>query len=240
MLLFFLSQVEPDFFDPEVLWDNFDREAAVKREVNSLGATIVEAQWAPYVSNDHAVGNLGFLQNTYPGHYVQNTYPGHYGYPASFDGSQVPDFLKVAQSGVCNNVVCSESGSGTGIKLRTRQMHNQPDDMQSRPQGTAHRRIRFQVKMQAGPVECRMRTDSSQGAESHQAVVEVSLSNPFFPPKVISFFFKLEKIFTLGDIKTQTIMLRLCRVRKPLMNIVLPPVIQHTKNLRELVGRLVT
>ncbi|XP_055825602.1 protein NTM1-like 9 isoform X2 [Solanum dulcamara] len=171
------SLVEPDFFDPEVLWDNFDREAAVKREVNSLEATMIEAEaqcalGAPYVSNDHTFGNLGFLQNTYPGHYVQNTYPGHYGYPASFDGNQVPDFLKVAQSGVCNNVVCSESGSGTGIKFRTRQMHNQPDDMQSRPQGTAHRRIRFQVKMQAGSVEYRMRTDSSQGAESHQAVVE--------------------------------------------------------------------
>lgn len=156
--------VEPDFFDPEVLWGgNFDHETAVKREVNSTAATVLEARGAPYVINDHAVGNLCFLQNTYPG---------HYGYPASFGGSQVPNLLKVEQSGGCNNVVSSDSGSGTGIKLRKRQMHNQPDDMQSRPQGTANRRIRLQMKMQVGPVECRMRTDSSQDAESHQAVTE--------------------------------------------------------------------
>ncbi|KAL3374045.1 hypothetical protein AABB24_005827 [Solanum stoloniferum] len=168
------GQVEPDFFDPEVLWDNFDREAAVKREVNSLEPTVLKARsplGASYDGNDYAVGNLGFFQNTYPG---------HYGYPASIGGSQVPNFLKVEQSGFRNNVVSTESGSGTGIKLRTRQMHNQPDDTQFnqpddtqfRPQGTAHRRIRLQVKMQVGPVECRMRFNSSQGAEIHQAVAE--------------------------------------------------------------------
>lgn len=174
MLLFFLFQVEPDFFDPEVLWDNFDREAAVKREVNSLEATALKARsplGLSYVGNDYAVGNLGFFQNTYPG---------HYGYPASIGGSQVPNFLKVEQSGVRNNVASTESGSGTGIKLRTRQMHNQlddtqfnqPDNTQSRQQGTAHRRIRLHMKMQVGPVECRMRSDSSEGAEIHEAVAE--------------------------------------------------------------------
>lgn len=171
MLLFCLFQVEPDFFDPEVLWDNFDREAAVKREASSLEGTVLQmysAPGAPYVSNDHAVGSLGF---------PESTYSGHYDYPPSFDGSKVPDFPKVAQSGVCNNMVSSESASGTGIKLRTRQMHNQPDDMQSKPQGTAPRRIRLQKKLQAGPVECRKRTDSSQGAER----LQVSLSIPFFP-----------------------------------------------------------
>ncbi|KAJ8536971.1 hypothetical protein K7X08_035372 [Anisodus acutangulus] len=152
--------VVPDFFDPEVLWDNFDRESAVKREVNSTEATVLEARGAPYVSNDHAVGNLGFFQNTYAG---------HYGYPAGFGGSQVPNFPSVEQSGGYNNVVSSDSGSGTGIKLRPRQMQNQPDDMQSRPQGTANRRIRLQMKMQVGPVECRIRR---QEAESHQAVTE--------------------------------------------------------------------
>ncbi|KAH0702918.1 hypothetical protein KY290_018238 [Solanum tuberosum] len=160
------GQVDPGFFDPEVLWDNFDREAAVKREVNSLEHTVLKARsplGPSYDGNDYAVGNLGFFQNTYPG---------HYGYPASIGGSQVPNFLKVEQSGVRNNVVSTESGSGTGIKLRTRQMHNQPDDTQSRPQGTAHRRIRLGVKMQVGPVECRMRSVSSQGAEIHQAVAE--------------------------------------------------------------------
>ncbi|KAK6794726.1 hypothetical protein RDI58_008179 [Solanum bulbocastanum] len=168
------GQVEPDFFDSEVLWDNFDREAAVKREVNSLEPAVLKAHsplGASYDGNDYAVGNLGFFQNTYPG---------HYGYPASIGGSEVPNFLKVEQSGVRNNVVSTESGSGTGIKLRIRKMHNQPDDTQfnqpddtqSRPQGTAHRRIRLQVKMQVGPVECRMRSDSSQGAEIHQAVAE--------------------------------------------------------------------
>jgi len=236
MLLFFLSQVDPGFFDPEVLWDNFDREAAVKREVNSLEPTMLKARsplGPSYDGNDYAVGNLDFFQNPYPG---------HYGYPASIGGSQVQNFLKVEQSGVRNNVVSTESGSGTGIKLRTRQMHNQPDytqfnqpdDTQSRPQGTAHRRIRLVVNMQAGPVECLMRSDSSQGAEIHQAVAEVSLSIPFFSPKVFSFFLKLENI-------TRTIMLGLCRVRKTVMNIVLPPVIlQHMKILRELLGKLMT
>ncbi|KAL3342391.1 hypothetical protein AABB24_026419 [Solanum stoloniferum] len=166
------GQVEPDFFDPEVLWDNFDREAAVKREVNPLEPTVLKARsplGASYDGNDYAVGNIGFFQNTYPG---------HYGYPASIGGSQVPNFLKVEQSGVRNNVVSTESGSGTGIKLRTRQMHNQPDDTQfnqpddTQPQGTAHRRIRLQVKMQVGPVECRMRSASCQGPEIHQAVAE--------------------------------------------------------------------
>ncbi|CAN4085605.1 unnamed protein product [Withania somnifera] len=159
--------VEPDFIDPEVLWGNFDQEAAVKREVNSSAATVLEARGpiggAPYVMNDHAVGNPGFLQNTYPG---------HYGYPASFCGNQVPNLLKVEQSGGYNTVVSSDSGSGTGIKLRTRQTHSQPDDMLSRPQGTANRRIRLVSKMQVGPVGRHMGSDSSQDAESHQVVTE--------------------------------------------------------------------
>lgn len=202
MLLFFLFQVEPDFFDPEVLWDNFDREAAVKREVNSLEATALKARsplGLSYVGNDYAVGNLGFFQNTYPG---------HYGYPASIGGSQVPNFLKVEQSGVRNNVASTESGSGTGIKLRTRQMHNQlddtqfnqPDNTQSRQQGTAHRRIRLHMKMQVGPVECRMRSDSSEGAEIHEAVAEVK---PVFSPKGFSLFLKLENILPSQTLKCE-------------------------------------
>ncbi|CAN4089443.1 unnamed protein product [Withania somnifera] len=157
--------VEPDFFDPEVLWGNFDQETAVKREVNSIAAApVLEARAAPYVINAHGVGNLGL---------PQNTYPAHYGYPTGFGASQVPNLLKVEQSGGSNNVVSSDSGSGTGIKLRTRQMHNQLDDMQSRPQGNANRRIRLKMKMLVGPVECLMRTDSSQDSESHRAVTEV-------------------------------------------------------------------
>ncbi|PHU23331.1 NAC domain-containing protein 86 [Capsicum chinense] len=150
---------EPDFFDPEMLWGNYDQETAVKNEVNSIAATMLEARGAPYVSTDHAVGNSGFLQNTYPG---------HYGRPVSFGASQVPNFLKDG----FNSVVSNDSGSGTGIKLRPRPMHNQPDDMQSRPQGTAPRRIRLQMKMQVGPVECCTRPDSSQEAGSHQAVTD--------------------------------------------------------------------
>nr|AGY49286.1 putative membrane bound NAC transcription factor 1 [Nicotiana benthamiana] len=145
--------VEPDFFEPEVLLGNFDRETAVKREVNSIGATVQEArESAPYVSHDHATG--------------QNSYLAGYG------AIQVPNFPSVEQSGGYNNVVGSDSGSGTGIKLRPRQMQNQSDDRQFRTQGTANRRIRLQVKLQVGPVESRSHNDSSQGPESHQAVTE--------------------------------------------------------------------
>ncbi|XP_059304431.1 protein NTM1-like 9 isoform X2 [Lycium ferocissimum] len=152
------SLIEPEFFDPEVLWGNLD-ETAVKREVNSIGTTVLQARGGPSVSSDHTVGNLGFFQNSYPG---------HYSYPAGFGESQVPSFPSVEQSGGYINVL-SHSGSGTGIKIRPRQIHNPPDDMQSRPQGTANRRIRLQMKMQVGPVECGIR---SRGAESHQAVSE--------------------------------------------------------------------
>ncbi|XP_009608176.1 NAC domain-containing protein 62-like [Nicotiana tomentosiformis] len=156
--------VEPDFFEPEVLLGNFDREIAVKREVNSIGATVQEACGsAPYVSNDHAMGNLDFFQHSYPG---QNVYPAGYG------AIQVPNFPSVEQSGGYSNVVSSDSGSGTGIKLRPRQMQNQSDDRQFRTQGTANRRIRLQMKLQVGRVESRSHTDSSQGPESRLAVTE--------------------------------------------------------------------
>ncbi|XP_009759914.1 NAC domain-containing protein 62-like [Nicotiana sylvestris] len=155
--------VEPDFFEPEVL-GNFDRETAVKREVNSIGATVQEARGsAPYVSHDHAMGNLDFFEHSYPGQNI---------YPAGYSAIQVPNFPSVEQSGGYSNVVSSDSGSGTGIKLRPRQMQNQSDDRQFRTQGTANRRIRLQVKLQVGSVEPRSHTDSSQGPESHQAVTE--------------------------------------------------------------------
>lgn len=223
-----MSKVEPDFFEPEVL-GNFDRETAVKREVNSIGATVQEARGsAPYVSHDHAMGNLDFFEHSYPGQNI---------YPAGYSAIQVPNFPSVEQSGGYSNVVSSDSGSGTGIKLRPRQMQNQSDDRQFRTQGTANRRIRLQVKLQVGSVEPRSHTDSSQGPESHQAVTEVSLSSPLF-----LFFLKFREVFSLLDTKTHTYA-GLCRLKKPRMNIVLPPVMRHEIQLvenMELVERLMT
>nr|AAM47025.1 nam-like protein 1 [Petunia x hybrida] len=155
--------VEPDFFEPEILLGNFDQATDVKGGVNSIQTTVQDAAGAPYFSNDHVMGNVGFLQNTYIG---QNDFSAGYG------GIQVPNFLTVQESGGYNNVVSSDSGSGTGIKLRTRQMQNQPDDRQSRMQGTANRRIRLQMKLQVGPVKSRIHSDSSQGAESDEAATE--------------------------------------------------------------------
>lgn len=41
---------------------------------------------------------------------------------------------------------------GTGIRIRTREQHNQPSNANSGLQGTAPRRIRLQKKLQVGPV----------------------------------------------------------------------------------------
>ncbi|KAL3366910.1 hypothetical protein AABB24_011567 [Solanum stoloniferum] len=72
--------------------------------------------------------------------------------------------------------------SAFGITRRTRQVQNQPDDSQlgSGMQGTTVRRIRYQVKLQAGRVECRMPTDSDQGGANHEGLSTVSESEKFF------------------------------------------------------------
>lgn len=141
------------------------------REVNSVATTVNKAFATPYVSNDHSMGNLDFLNNGYPGEVILS---------AGSGGMQVDRSLNFDESSGYSNV---GTDSAFEITLRTRRMQNQPDDRRlgSGMQGTTVRRIRYQVKLQAGRVECHMPTDSDQGGANHEGlstVSEVSLPNP--------------------------------------------------------------
>ncbi|OIT31515.1 hypothetical protein A4A49_10615 [Nicotiana attenuata] len=165
-----LSQVGTDLFEPEVLWGN-SPQTALTREVNSVATTVEEAFAAPNVSNDRSIGNLDFLNNDYPGDAALSVGSG---------GMQVPYLLNVEDS---YSTVGSDSGFRTGIKLRTLLKQNQPDDKQfgSGMQGTSHKRIRFQMKLQAGSVHCRVPIDSDKGGANYKGLLtvpEVSLPNP--------------------------------------------------------------
>ncbi|KAL3335764.1 hypothetical protein AABB24_031803 [Solanum stoloniferum] len=156
--------VKRGLFEPELLLGNYG-ETAVMREVNSVATTVDEAFATPYVRNDHSM-DLDFLNNGYPGEVILS---------AGSGGMQVDSSLNFDESNGYSNV-------GTGITRRTRQMQNQPDDSQlgSGMQGTTVRRIRYQVKLRAGKVECRMPTDSDQGGANHEGLSTVSESEKLF------------------------------------------------------------
>ncbi|MCD9561046.1 hypothetical protein HAX54_019980 [Datura stramonium] len=160
--------VGTDLFEPELLLGNCG-ETAVMREVNSVTTTVEEVFATPYVCNERSMGNLDFLNSGYPGEVILS---------AGSGGMQVHSSLNFDESSGYSNVGID---SGFGITLRTRQMQNQPDDRQlgSGVQGTTGRRIRYQVKLQAGRVECRMPTDSVQGAANHEGLLTVSESEKF-------------------------------------------------------------
>nr|XP_016491940.1 PREDICTED: protein NTM1-like 9 [Nicotiana tabacum] len=162
--------VGTDFFEPEVLRGN-SAQTALTREVNSVATTVEVAFATPNVSNDHSMGNLDFLNNDYPGDAALS---------AGSGGMQVPFLLNVEDSSTYSTVG-SDSGFGTGIKLRTRLKQNQPDDKQfgSGTQGTSHRRIRFQMKLQAGSVQCRTPIDSDKGGANYKGLLTVSESDKF-------------------------------------------------------------
>uniref|UniRef100_A0A1S3X7M8 Protein NTM1-like 9 n=1 Tax=Nicotiana tabacum TaxID=4097 RepID=A0A1S3X7M8_TOBAC len=155
--------VGTDLFEP--------KETALMREVNPVATTVEEVFATPYVSNDHSVANLDFLNNGYPGDAALS---------AGSGGMQVPNVLNVEDSS-SYRTGSSDSGFGTGIKLRTRLKQNQPDDEQfgSGMQGTSHRRIRFQVKRRAGRAECDVPTDSDMGGENPEELLTVSESEKF-------------------------------------------------------------
>ncbi|KAH0749821.1 hypothetical protein KY290_029053 [Solanum tuberosum] len=161
--------VRRDFFEPELLLGNYG-ETAVMREVNSVATTVDEAFATPYVRNDHSMANLDFLNNGYPGEVILS---------AGSGGMQVDSSLNFDESNGYSNV---GTDSAFGITRRTRQVQNQPDDSQlgSGMQGTTVRRIRYQVKLQAGRVECCMPTDSDQGGADHEGLSTVSESEKFF------------------------------------------------------------
>ncbi|KAK4719661.1 hypothetical protein R3W88_017999 [Solanum pinnatisectum] len=161
--------VRRDLFEPELLLGNYG-ETAVMREVNSVATTVDEAFATPYVRNDHSMANLDFLNNGYPGEVILS---------AGSGGMQVDSSLNFDESNGYSNV---GTDSAFGITRRTRQMQNQPDDSQLRSgmQGTTVRRIRYQVKLRAGRVECRMPTDSDQGGANHEGLLTVSESEKFF------------------------------------------------------------
>ncbi|CAN4099142.1 unnamed protein product [Withania somnifera] len=160
--------VGTDLFEPELLLGNCG-DTAVMTEVNSVATTVEEAFATPYVSNGHPMGNLDFLNNGYPGEAISS---------AGSGGRQVHSSLSFDESRGYSNV---GTDSGFGIILRARQMQNEPDDRQlgSGTHGTTGRRIRYQVKLQAGRVECRMLTDSDQGGSNHKELLTVSESEKF-------------------------------------------------------------
>lgn len=160
--------VGTDLFEAQMLLGNWG-ETAVMGEVNSVATTVEEAFATPYVSDDHSMGNLDFLNNGYPGEVI------------SSGGSivkQVRSSINFDESSGYSNI---GTDSGFGITRRTRQMQNQPDDRQlgSGTQGTTVRRIRYQVKLQAGRAECCMPIDSDQDGANHEGLLTVSESEKF-------------------------------------------------------------
>ncbi|KAJ8563366.1 hypothetical protein K7X08_031818 [Anisodus acutangulus] len=152
--------VGTDLYEPELLLGNCG-ETAVMGEVNSFATIVEEAFVTPYVSNDHSMGSLDFLNNGYPGEVILS---------AGSGGMQIHSSLNFDGSSGYSNIG-TDSGFGLGITLRTRQMQNQTD---SGTQGTTVRRIRYQVKLQDGRVECHMPTDSAHGGEHHEGLLTVS------------------------------------------------------------------
>ncbi|CAI9772049.1 unnamed protein product [Fraxinus pennsylvanica] len=103
----------------------------------------------PQVS-DHFQRRMSGLTNS--SHLVPNTFS------SVSAGNHIPKILNTTdESGGSSNPMTTDR---TGIKLRTRETSNQANAMEFISRGTASRRIRFQVKLQAGPVQCGLPQDS--------------------------------------------------------------------------------
>ena len=105
-----------------------------------------------------------------------NNHLGHNAYAAVFNGSVVPDFLSTEVPGVHNNDTGTDSTSGTGIKLRSRQFQNFSNNPTFAAHGIAPRRLRLQNKLQIGPVQCSLLRESvctEEIDDGQSAVTEV-------------------------------------------------------------------
>lgn len=64
------------------------------------------------------------------------------------------------------------ANSGTGIKIRHRNSQQAPDQ-NTVAHGTAPRRLRLQKKLQLGPVQCRLPSESLSSEIIHEGKLEV-------------------------------------------------------------------
>ncbi|XP_027159677.1 NAC domain-containing protein 14-like isoform X1 [Coffea eugenioides] len=155
------GQFEAGFFESELFMGNIEGYGTLQM------ANMEQDAHRADVSIDNQEGKLNLAGNNHLGHNA---------YAAVFNGSVVPDFLSTEVPGVHNNDTGTDSTSGTGIKLRSRQFQNFSNNPTFAAHGIAPRRLRLQNKLQIGPVQCSLLRESvctEENDDGQSAVTEV-------------------------------------------------------------------
>ncbi|KAK6155455.1 hypothetical protein DH2020_009703 [Rehmannia glutinosa] len=146
-----VCQEQVCYLNDEMIEENKKQESPFQSEVTSDMASEGQSAHISPFSNDYDYRNLGFDNNSY-------------GAPKVFTNvsadHQMPNMSNIEKTGDYSRAV-GDSTSGTGIILRTRQNSNQPSIQNPAAHGTAPRRIRFQKKLQLGPVQCVLPSNES-------------------------------------------------------------------------------
>ncbi|CAK9139035.1 unnamed protein product [Ilex paraguariensis] len=145
------GQIEPGFYNAELQAEN------VEREVISQIDTASGPYWAQDILNDDHIRNISFLPHNYISE--ANSFSG------VSSGDQISSLVNIGEPSSQSYTVCSDDTFETGIKRRTRQPQAQPSSQDFATHGTARRRIRFQMKLQVGPVQCSLPRDLSSCEE---------------------------------------------------------------------------
>ncbi|XP_057800752.1 NAC domain-containing protein 91 isoform X2 [Salvia miltiorrhiza] len=141
-----VSQRQGDLFmlPVESFEDNIKQESPFQSEVSSEMPAVDQDGHSSYVSSSLDQGNLVYATNFFE-------FPNDFTTDSS--GNYIGHMSNVENTGLYSPAV-EDTTSGTGIVIRKRQIPNQSTVQNTALHGTAPRRLRLQMKLQVGPVQC--------------------------------------------------------------------------------------
>ncbi|KAL0400514.1 UNVERIFIED_CONTAM: NAC domain-containing protein 14 [Sesamum latifolium] len=151
-------KVEPSILQCELIEENIKQESPFQSEVTSDMAAVQPSVNNSHFGNNYGHGSLDFANNSFK---LPNDFT------TVSASNQIPYLSNIEEAGAYRPAV-GDAISGTGIKIRPRQIPNQVSIQNSVAQGTAPRRIRLQKKFQIGPVECRLPNESTDSKIIHE------------------------------------------------------------------------
>ncbi|KAG9155476.1 hypothetical protein Leryth_009896 [Lithospermum erythrorhizon] len=138
------TPVQNGFFESELFRENNEQE--VREFAMPRASPMTETLQTPNVSRSSE-----HFQNSF---FLQDPYPSLYGGNHSFN------MFNGNESSVDSTAVASETNQITGIEARPHQRPTQPSESYYSAQGTAPRRIRFQIKLRIGCAQTLTPSDS--------------------------------------------------------------------------------
>jgi hypothetical protein len=138
--------------------DNIKEASMFQSEATCDMAALEQSGHSLHVSSHYDDKNLGFANDISK---VPNDLI------AVSVGNQIPCLSNI-EAGIYDSHAVGGTTSGTGIKIRSRNISNQAPVQNSVAHGTAPRRIRLQKKFQVGPVQCVLSNKSTDSKINHE------------------------------------------------------------------------